>query len=217
MSTKNISYYEFVESFLRITDKNYIDNLNEQEKLYIGKPMPMTNEQLEKYGSLIIEVSKQVARYVKKNYPTSYTVEDLSGFNIDIFMNKCGGVVHNAQHDLNYLTNVLRKYGKKSSLLVMKESILNSLQNTNQDGKEFSLANRYVYEQEKDNKYKKDAADILQKVNFTKKEIKLLTLMKEQLENNDELDYEDISIQLSYPKEKVLSLVKDIQTKIVNK
>lgn len=215
---KNISYEDFITYFFKTNNLNYINELLKKQKIFIGI-MPMSKEQLERYGSFIVNISKKTSAQINKQIfnNSNYMIDDIEGFIINLLMKKSGGMFHNYQSNIKYLENILKKYAMKSALIFLKYQISWSLDYKKDNNDKLYLIDEYVYNQTKDDQYKQSAKEILDSISFSQEELQLLKMMDNQLESDDEIKFSNLSKELSLSEEYVLSLIKTIQNKILEK
>jgi len=102
---KGIGIDEFLISLKGEYADLYNETLKRKNVIYIGKPIPIEKEYLEKNGKNLIELAREVAR----NFGYRYGIKDISELEsqaVEIMMTKCGDIVYN----FSYNEEILRRF-----------------------------------------------------------------------------------------------------------
>ena len=115
---KDISITEFLENVVLYPNNEKLgpvlyELLKRNRKLYIGKPIAMSHDYLERHGSEIVEVSKIVARKFASRYNMS-DIQELESIALEIMINRCGGIANNFSHNPDVLYGSMFNYTLKT-------------------------------------------------------------------------------------------------------
>ena len=200
---------------LKISIEDFFDGVNlsvellqslKEHSLWIGDPLPVTKEQLQKHESLIIDVTTSVSRALSRKY-YKLQIDDIRGIALDFLLTRCGGIIHNFEDQLNTLKKILISYIYKSLLFSLLKSLDPLYSFT--EHQERTLTNDGIYKSEN------DSNPILDLIDQNEMEKKLIQLMRKYIENDQEIDYIKIATELNISQEEIESIKKDLQKKIL--
>ena len=89
-----------------------LNTLQQKGNIYIGKSIPMTKEQMEKYSYTLIEIAKSVSKNVAYKYRIK-DISELESLSIEIIISKCGDTVYNTEINTEVMKRCIYNKCKK--------------------------------------------------------------------------------------------------------
>lgn len=179
-----------------------ISNLNENKKLWIGKPYACTKEQLEINKEMILKICSIVSKNFAFRNKCLHLQKDLEGFVLDIIINKCGDIFYCFEEE-NYLFTVLYSYCLKYLYNYINLNTSQIIENING---------------EIDNDYEKiENQEILPDIDFDILERDVIEYMSYLLEFGITNYEEKIKNKYNLNNEEYNNIIEKVKIKIMNK
>ena len=207
---KKISYNKFI----KILHKEGLEEILEQtlihkSYIYLGRSIPMTQEQMKKYSNIIIDVSKNVSKNIRYQYNIQ-DVDELESNAVNIIVEKCGDVVYNTEINPEVMTRCIYNKCKK---YLLGNYFKNNI-------KTISIDELIPKQQKKINAYysSEDSLD-LQKWNLTEQQQEILRSLLDFIETgfNYQECFEKVANMLELDIEELAYEIEEIKVNIKEK
>lgn len=204
---KKISFNQF----LKIVDKERWEDILQQTlthkgSIYIGKSIPMTQEQMNKHYNIIIDISKKVSKSVSYKYHI-LDISELESNAVNCIVEKCGDIVYNTEINPEVMTNCI--YSKCKKYLLG-----NYLENNR---RMYSIDELPLGQQRKINDYSSSENSLdLQKWNLTKRQKEILKNLSDFIETgfNYQESLKNLSSMLDLDIEELVYEIEEIKENI---
>ena len=207
---KNINIEKIITVYLKQGNiADYKKILEEKGGLYIGKSIPMNKQDMNKYGNIILDISKKISNFMSVRY--KYDKKDLESFCVSILIEKCGDVVYNTDINQEFMYRALYNKTKKyciGYILKQKDNYnvdFSKLQNTTKTS---------VYDK---NSFEKDELDVKQ-WNLKSKDEEIIKILSNYLEMgyDNKNAFKNTARDLDLDIEELIYNIEEIKNQILN-
>ena len=207
---KNINIEKIITLYLKQRNiADYKKILEEKDGLYIGKSIPMNKQDMNKYGNIILDISKKISNLISFRY--KYDKQDLESFCVSILIEKCGDVVYNTDINQEFMYRALYNKTKKyciGYILKQKDNYnvdFSKLQNTTKTS---------VYDK---NSFEKDELDVKQ-WNLKSKDEEIIKILSNYLEMgyDNKNAFKNTARDLDLDIEELIYNIEEIKNQILN-
>ena len=207
---KNINIEKIITLYLKQGNiADYKKILEEKGGLYIGKSIPMNKQDIEKYGNIILDISKKISNLMSFRY--KYDKQDLESFCVSTLIEKCGDVVFDTDINQEFMYKALYNKTKKyciGYILKQKDNYnvdFSKLQNTTKTS---------VYDK---NSFEKDELDVKQ-WNLKSKDEEIIKILSNYLEMgyDNKIAFKNTAKDLDLDIEELIYNIEEIKNQILN-
>ena len=207
---KNINIEKIITLYLKQGNiADYKKILEEKGGLYIGKSIPMNKQDMNKYGNIILDISKKISNLMSFRY--KYDKQDLESFCVSTLIEKCGDVVYNTDINQEFMYRALYNKTKKyciGYILEQKDNYnidFSKLQNTTKTS---------VYDK---NSFEKDELDVKQ-WNLKSKDEEIIKKLSNYLEMgyDNKIAFKNTAKDLDLDIEELIYNIEEIKNQILN-